>query len=421
MKKSTIIIVHPFTSDKFLYKTIKTRGYKIITVITNLDYKWIQQCMESINTYSDFIVHAAYNIDTDINELEKLINNNNLELKGIINGFDYSLDYRDQIANYFLQTNIDIKFSKIRCNKYAVSHELSKLPSIPTIKSLLVENIPKWHEKLAILNSFKFPVIIKPATNSAARNNMALVHNINEAKKHLDTLFTQVSTFTDQAISSYIIQEFIEGEEFIVNSTALGSRHLITGVFKYQKTGTRYNGLVSITPNDDEEQIESLIYYHNQCLGHLKFSYGIVHAEYIIDKSGQPYLIEINNRLSGVEIPFLSKECYHTDEVNIFLDLIENKANIHEFNPKKIYNYAALPYFSNYVNPHAARLDLSKLNSKYEMIVFRSGVVHAANRDNGEVFDKVSAAMWLLNKDHHSLENDLRHLRDLENDGKLFI
>jgi hypothetical protein len=167
---------------------------------------------------------------------------------------------------------------------------------------------------------------------------------------------------------------------------------------------------------------QKVVDYHNQCLNHLKFSYGIVHAEYIIDdRSGQPLLLEINNRLCGNELPSASHECYHVDEVNLMLDLFEGKSKIDEFSFTKIFSYMEMLYLSNYMNLNATKLDLSSIHSKYKLVVFKPELVTHSNRDSGEVFDEVSAEIWLVNKNEQRLQKELYVLRGLEKNGKLFI
>ena len=190
---------------------------------------------------------------------------------------------------------------------------------------------------------------------------------------------------------------------------------------KNKKESNRFFGMISITKNDTERVLR-VVDYHNQCMKHLNFTYGMAHAEYIIDdKSGQAYLLEVNNRISGADIPHISNKCYHSDEVNLFLNLLESKSEINEFDFTKIFSYGVIPYFSNYTNPNSTKLDLSSLVSEHNVITFRPGISATANSDNGQLFDKISAVIWLLNDDHAELIKDLKHLRDLEANGKLFI
>ena len=423
MHKKTIIIVHPFTSEKHLYKTVKERGYTIITLITPFDHNWIKLCMDTVNKHSDFILNVTANVVMDLVAIKKLITDNQLELAAVINAFDYSLEYSDILTNELLNANINLKYSKIRCNKFDVNEELAKNSNIPVIKSILIENELNWQDGLGSkLLDFKYPVIIKPASESASKTNMSFADNLHEVEKYLAILFTKHSFFFDRVHSSFIIQEYIEGaEEFFVNTVAVNYQHKLTGVFKNQTGKNRFLGQISVT-KDDAVIGQKVIDYHNQCMQHLQFSYGTAHAEYIIDKkTGQPYLLEINNRLAGIELPYLSNECYHTDEVNIFLDLIENKKEITEFDFAKIYSYSAIPFYCNYTNPDATHLDLASIKSRCELVVFRPGVIIAANKENGVAFDKNSAAIRLYNNNYAELCEDLEHLRDLETSGKLFV
>ena len=421
-RKSAIAVVNPFTSVKFLYQTIKLRDYQVITIISDVNNSWIKSCDDIISNHSNLVFYSSGDLNKDILELETLFNVHHLNLKAIINAFDYSLEYSDQLANYFLEANIDVDFSRIRCNKHLVNKALATNTKIPVIKSLLIQNQSGWEINLEKLDGFKYPLIIKPATDSAARSNLAFVNSKAEAYKQLRILLDKSSLFSSNTISSYIIQEFISGEEFVVNSVAFGEQHLISGMFKYCKKNTKLLADLSITENDDQGLLNTIMTYHKQILEHLKFSYGMVHAEYIVEHiTNQPYLVEINNRLSGSDLPVLSNKCYHCDEVNLFLDLVEGYSLITEFDPRNLYFYGATALVSNYNKLNPLTLDLSQINSSTNIINFKPEIVSPANRLLGEMYDAASAYVQMLNKDKHILNQDLLIIQDMEKNGSLFI
>lgn len=86
-----------------------------------------------------------------------------------------------------------------------------------------------------------------------------------------------------------------------------------------------------------------------------------------------------------------------------------------------IFSYSAIPCYSNYANPNATKIELSGVQSQHELIVFRPGIAAKANGDDGQLFDKISVIILLLNDSHATLTKDMRHLRDLEAAGKLFV
>jgi len=414
----TIIIVHPFTSEKILYSTIKNRDYKIITLITPFDSNWVAHCKDTIDKFSDHVMSVDAVAKTDIIKIENLCKHNNLHIVAVINAFDSSLEYADTLAKHFTNTDLDLKFSSIRCNKFLVNQALADA-KMSHIKSILIDNKILFKDRVQELKTFNFPVVVKPANLSAARNNVMLANDFNELTKVVKNIQQEKNIFTNEIITDIIIQEFIDGEEFFVNAVSEEGKHYISGLFKYKKEDGHFKGAWSLD-GSETEITEKLIHYTQKCLDALQIKYGITHNEFIFDKKGNLYLIEINNRLSGAEVPKFSQRCYHSDEVSIFLDLLEKKT-CQVFSLQKIYAHACCLAFSNFTNPNATQLDLSKIKSTHEVTVFRSGIVNNSKNKAANLFVKVSAGIWLYNECKKTLDADTNLLFSRENDGTLFI
>ena len=414
----TIIIVHPFTSDKVLYSTIKQRGFKIITLITPLDSNWINHCKKTIDEFSDHTISVSGEINLDIPILQNLLYKNSMHVVGIINAFDYSLEYADALTNNFLGLDLNLKYSHIRCNKSLVNKALEQA-NVRHIKSVSIDNKNTFTDSIDKIKQLKFPLIIKPSSLSAARSNVMLAHDFENLTKKIAMIQNSKNIFNNEVITDIVIQEFIEGEEFFVNSVSLKDKHYTSGVFKYKKSPEKFFGLWSLS-SFESEWIQKLIQYNTECLNALDVRYGITHNEFIIDKEGNPYLIEINNRLAGIEVPYIGRKCYSSDEVSIFLDLVENNP-VNEFNLQSIHAYSCIPYFSNFDNPHATKLDLDNITSQHSMIVFRAGTVDQLDENSNNLFVKVSAALWLVNQNKQILDDEVELLFTREKNNTLFI
>ena len=102
-----------------------------------------------------------------------------------------------------------------------------------------------------------------------------------------------------------IIQEYIGGEEYVVNSVSYNGIHKITSIWSYKKRvipgyGPIYERLDFLSPKLKLSQ--KLIKYNLKVLKALHITYGAMHNEIKLDKKG-PVLIEANCRVGGGSMP----------------------------------------------------------------------------------------------------------------------
>jgi len=105
----------------------------------------------------------------------------------------------------------------------------------------------------------------------------------------------------DRKGEKVILQEYISGDEYAVDTISCKGRHVALFGMKYIKR--RCNGFGKIYDTDlyfspDDPSMDELLEYCFQVLTCLGIQYGSVHSEIMIDDSG-PVLIEVNPRPAG--------------------------------------------------------------------------------------------------------------------------
>lgn len=98
-----------------------------------------------------------------------------------------------------------------------------------------------------------------------------------------------------------LLQEYVDGIEYIVNTVSYKGHHKVTATMYYEKTlmpgkARIYRTMNTLPP--DSETGRSIIEYTLKVLEAVGLEYGPVHSEIMIDEKG-PVLIEANLRLSG--------------------------------------------------------------------------------------------------------------------------
>ena len=204
-----------------------------------------------------------------------------------------------------------------------LSHELGLLGnSIENIDALTLKN--EMHNRLAQrgLRSIKGKVVncldealefydsenlkevvIKP-TYSAGSTSVRICLNRDEMIESINQLFDNVNYYGD-GIEELLIQERINGTEYIVNTVTHKGIHRVTLIWKYNKVKTSEGAIVydsCETVNELSLGEAEMVEYAYRVADALEIQYGPVHGEYMIDEKG-PVLIEVNCRPCGGSMP----------------------------------------------------------------------------------------------------------------------
>lgn len=191
-------------------------------------------------------------------------------------------------------------------------------------------------------------VVIKPIYSAGSvgvricANKQEMVDSL---KKHLNK-----ANFYGDKTEEYLIQECINGNEYVVNTVSCEGVHRVTTVWKYHKLpssvgGQMYNFRTSVNEFGLGE-VELIEYAYKVCDA-MGIRYGPVHGEYMIDENG-PVLIEVNCRPMGssMDAKYLDR-LSGQHETDSSLDSYLNPDKF-DFEMKKGYNlyeYGAIKFF----------------------------------------------------------------------------
>ena len=146
-------------------------------------------------------------------------------------------------------------------------------------------------------------VVIKPIY-SAGSASVRICENKDEMVHSINQLFDNVNYYGDE-IEELLIQEKINGTEYIVNTVSHKGIHRVTLVWKYNKVKTSNGAIVydsCETVNNLSLGEAEMVEYAYKVADALEIKYGPVHGEYMIDEKG-PVLIEVNCRPCGGSMP----------------------------------------------------------------------------------------------------------------------
>ena len=263
-------------------------------------------------------------------------------------------------------------------------------------------------------------VVIKP-TYSAGSASVRICLNRNEMIESINQLFDEVNYYGDE-LEELLIQERINGIEYIVNTVTHKGIHRVTLVWKYNKVKTSEGAIVydsCETVNELSLGEAEMVEYAYKVADALEIQYGPVHGEYMIDEKG-PVLIEVNCRPCGGSMPaeFLDRISgqHETDSIldsylkpKCFFDELRKKYNLHA--------HGTLKFFITPKNMVVRSSPIVNIDKKLKAF-HDSSLVNATYHDmffqKTEDLTTAAGYVFLINEDKADVDHDLNFLRDVE-------
>jgi len=133
--------------------------------------------------------------------------------------------------------------------------------------------------------------------------------------------------------SQLALQEFLAGDEYIVDTVSHNGKHICIATWVYQKQrGLPWNPH-AIMPMQNEllspsgERQDALVDYVFQVLDAVGLQHGPCHTEVMFTKRG-PILVEVNARMHGLHGPKLIEMCTGTSKATYTTDVLVNGGEI---------------------------------------------------------------------------------------------
>ena len=263
-------------------------------------------------------------------------------------------------------------------------------------------------------------VVIKP-TYSAGSASVRICLNRNEMIESIIQLFDEVNYYGDE-LEELLIQERINGIEYIVNTVTHKGIHRVTLVWKYNKVKTSEGAIVydsCETVNELSLGEAEMVEYAYKVADALEIQYGPVHGEYMIDEKG-PVLIEVNCRPCGGSMPaeFLDRISGQHETDSILDSYLKPKCFFDELRKKYILHaHGTLKFFITPKNMIVRSSPIVNIDKKLKAF-HDSSLVNATYHDmffqKTEDLTTAAGYVFLINEDKADVDHDLNFLRDVE-------
>lgn len=291
-----VVVVDGFSSGKFVAKRLSEVGCVMMHVASSgtLDHYYYKGFDHSL--YDEMIVNA--DVSTTSVSVERF------KPQFIIAGAETGVLLADQL-NECLQLPYRNDFDKTtaRRNKYDMIQCITQaqLSAARQFIACTWDLARGW-----IKNHGRFPVVIKPI-ESAGADGVFICDDLQACETAVGNLLGTTNKLN--ILNTHVlIQEYLEGLEYVVNMVSLNGQQLVTEVVQYQKQRTASGGVlydIDELIGPDSAVYPMLVDYTRAVVRCLGIRNGPSHAEVMFTEDG-PKLVEIAARTDGILRPGVS-------------------------------------------------------------------------------------------------------------------
>lgn len=167
-----------------------------------------------------------------------------------------------------------------------------------------------------------FPLVIKEP-KGATSSGVFICHSIDELLSRFHHLLSRPGLYEARP-EGVVIEEYVGGQEYIVDLFADGAKVHVTDMWAYDKIDTPFAANLyynAITIPLDDPAVAPVADYALQVADAFEIHYGPAHIEIKDDPVRGPTLIEIGARLSGARVPLMVRAHSNFDPFQATIDV----------------------------------------------------------------------------------------------------
>eukprot|EP00934_Nitzschia_sp_Nitz4_P007678 Nitzschia sp. Nitz4//scaffold443_size6817//3461//5264//NITZ4_009168-RA/size6817-augustus-gene-0.2-mRNA-1//-1//CDS//3329552042//7668//frame0 len=316
-QRTAVVLVDPLSTGVIVQQRVFDLGLAVILVWSDRSQPpcRAKHFKNAGHPEEDFVavVEHTGDLEETVHAVVEVVESENLELISVICGSEFGVLLEDQIAdalNEALNTNklLSSKMPKValKVDKFQQSEKV-RASGLDAVKQMLAKTDDDVKEFLA-LQQDSFKAVVKPQTGAGSVgvtfcDSPEAVWNAydgilaGEHKAHCGDKYKHYESM------GVLMQEYLQGTEYIVNIVCHNGVRKCTALWKYDKRP--YNGAAfvcyakELLALEDDPRLPEILDYTLNVLESLGFQNGSIHAEIMHVPGRGPILVEINCRLHG--------------------------------------------------------------------------------------------------------------------------
>ncbi|DAZ92695.1 TPA: hypothetical protein N0F65_009592 [Lagenidium giganteum] len=427
--KEAIVVVDPFSTGMTMAQRVLARGYECICVYSDT-LNVVKDLIKHVPTelserYAAIIFHdgahdhAETALQATVDAVNQVVG---VHILGVVAGAETGVMLSDSLSERLGVTTNGSSGSEARRNKYLMGEKV-RAAGLRAVKQ---RSVTKWSQIVDFIeNELKpspFKVIVKPV-ESAGSDDVTLCTSMEEVKRAFGNIQGKINGLGLENTAT-LVQEFLEGTEYVVDTVSRNGVHKVVAVWEYDKRVVNgapfvYYGVLLRAAAGDV--ITPIVDYVLKVLDALEIVHGPGHAEVKFTK-GEPCLVEIGSRCHGGEgtyVPIVNR-CIGYNQVDSTLDSYfdEEAFNALPERPTSLKAYGCeamlVSYRRGLLDSYPGLEEIEKMPS----FVSKSMHVH-----HGEEITKTidmfttPGSILMVHDDNDQLKADYDRIRELEHDG----
>ena len=422
-----LLVCEPVSTGRNYVLDAERRGYVPIAL-----FPWIDLSIEGNRTYQEefrdeaaatfpadtVVVYADEDYETTLERLR------GLDIACVVIGSEQGAIIGDRIARDLGLPGNPVGMSTAHVNKDDMQRALARA-GLRHIRGRLVRSVD---EAAGFIDAEGLTKTVVKHVDGAGSVGLHICATKDDALEAVRDELGKNVMFAKTS-DSMLVQEFVEGTEYIVNTVSRAGRHCITDIWRYHKVavgseGNPYDN-ATLTTRLEPAHYE-LCRYALAVVDALGIKYGPTHGEYMLTSTGA-VLIEAGARPmgAGMSADYLDEVLGH-HITDVSLDSYLEPARFEAFcdSPYRPRKSAMLKLF---IAPEAMRIDsipllnvLGSLRSLHSVDL--AGTVGSTELSKTVDLETAAGCLYLCNEDESQLMGDYRLVRLLETDffGMLF-
>lgn len=292
--KNLFIVINGFSTGASLISELTQRLPKIKfehIITQDVETDLIQSKLATKSSSPFFQAEIVY--DGNLKNLLQRLSMYNIV--GVVCGCEgEGVILRDLLSSYFSLPNNDMEYLDSRINKFKMN-EVLKAKNIWSIPQVIISSKEEFN--FALTQFINYPLVLKPL-DSADSDGFIYCTSRVLAVQAFEKLYHSYTSY-GRLIEKILLQQFISGKEYAVNSISYNGKRYVTDIWEYDteftEDGLRLCHACSLIKSMDLKLVE----YAFKCLDALGYYYGAAHTEIIKSADGKFYMVENGCRMMG--------------------------------------------------------------------------------------------------------------------------